>query len=131
MPPRQQNKHLPRGLNRAGPIGPSPRTRCYCVRGGRVRLSDHLVEFSSSVINWSLVVITRLDALNPVDEIIMLMNLSARSTLLPSKAPDRMPPDPSESGDVMTGSPLFVPAMNWLPPLSTRPALFLNTASAS
>src|SRR3954454_9351827 len=88
-------------------------------------------ELSSSVINWSLVVITRLDALNPVEEMIRLMNSCDRSTLLSPSAPDRICPAPSASGDVIIAAPLFAPAANWFPPWSTSPVGLLNIATAT
>src|SRR5688500_14260700 len=87
---------------------------------------SYLDEFKSSVSNWSLVVITRLDALKPVEEMIRLMNSSDRSTLLSSSAPERIWPAPRASGEVITAAPLLAPALNWLPPSSTRPAGLLK-----
>src|SRR3954462_2956116 len=85
-------------------------------------------EFSSSVINWSLVEITRLDAENPVDEMIRFTNSFDRSTLLCSSAPDRTEPAPSSWGAETIATPLLAAATNWLPPRSIRPLLFENVA---
>ena len=56
--------------------------------------------FNNSVNNRSLVEITRLAALNPVEATIRLMNSSDRSTLLASSAPERTePPDVIRTGN--------------------------------
>src|SRR5690242_13560142 len=69
--------------------------------------ASYLLEFNSSVINWSLVVMTRLAAEKPVEATIRLMNSSERSTLDCSRAPERTPPEPRVSGEAMTGLPLL------------------------
>src|SRR3954470_2211837 len=84
------------------------------------------VLFNSSWINWSAVVITRLAAEKPVDEIIMLMNSFDRSTLLASSDPARIAPAVSSSGPVIFGTPLLAPVLYRLPPLSTNPVGLSN-----
>src|SRR4029077_13739994 len=91
----------------------------------------YLLEFSRSVINWSLVVMTLLAAENPVDATIMLMNSFDRSTLLSSNAPARIAPAVSVSGPVIFATPLFAPVVYMLPPLSTRPCGLSNVATAT
>src|SRR3954452_4459184 len=103
IPPPQQNKH------------PAPGAQLVPRAG--VRLPDrtphsYRAEFSRSVINWSLVVITRLAAEKPVEEMIRLMNYCDRSTLLSSSEPARISPAPSASGEVIMAAPLLAPAAN-------------------
>src|SRR5690242_14523327 len=88
---------------------------------GLLTLSDparHRDEFSSSVMSWSLVVMTRLAAEKPVDEMIRLTNSLDRSTLLCSSDPDRICPAPSSCGADTIGTPLLAPEMYWLLPRS-------------
>src|SRR4051794_25783787 len=89
---------LPRGLSLSR--GPA------YVWPGRTRHS-YRAEFSRSVINWSLVVITRLAAEKPVEEMIRFTNSFDRSTLLCSREPARTAPAPSSSGAEMIGTPLL------------------------
>src|SRR3954471_9981910 len=99
---------------------------------GLLTLSDprrHRDEFSSSVMSWSLVVMTRLAAEKPVDEMIRLTNSLDRSTLLCSSAPDRTWPAPNCCGADTMATPLLLPAMYWLPPRSTNPWLLANVAT--
>src|SRR4051812_26618312 len=122
MPPRQQNKHPAAGAK-------------FVPRAG-VHLPDrtphsYRAEFSRSVINWSLVVITRLAAEKPVEEMIRFTNSFDRSTLLCSSEPARTAPAPSSSGAEMIGTPLLPAATYWLPPRSISPSLFENVAIAS
>src|SRR4051812_15124664 len=102
MPPRQQNKHLPRGLGTVTPRETPPRAAYLLV---------YLLVLSSSVIRRSAVVMTRLAAVNPVEATIRLMNSLDRSTLLSSRAFSRTLPMPSVVGAPMIGSPLLDPAL--------------------
>src|SRR5207244_12739691 len=81
--------------------------------------------FKSSVNNWSLVVITRLAAENPVEAMIRLMNSSDRSKLESSSDPATTLPVPSVPAVPMTAAPLLGPSIYMFQPRSIRPGVLL------
>ena len=61
------------------------------------------------VSSWSLVLMTLLEALKPVEAMIRLMNSRERSTLLCSSAPDSTVPVPLAVAAPISGVPLLGP----------------------